>query len=49
MMESFHSTKFVQHCIGKCIKGGGLKDALVETKVYVKKVAESLLLETRYS
>ena len=31
--QNFHTTKYVRRCIGKYIKGTGLKDALVETGV----------------
>ena len=31
--QNFHTTEYVQRCLGKYIKGTGLKDALVETGV----------------
>ena len=48
MLGSFHLSKAVQHCIGKLIRGSGIEDALVETKVFGLKVVESVLGGTHY-
>ena len=48
MLGGFHTTKFVQRCIGKSIKGTGLEEALVETGVFGVKMMESILAATNY-
>ena len=48
MLGGFHTTKCVQRCIGKHIKGTGLEDALVETGVFRVKMMESILAATNY-
>ena len=40
--------KVAQHCAGKYIKGSGFEDALVENKVFVVKVMESVLNGKHY-
>ena len=40
MMGAFHMAKYVQHCIGKYIKGSGLADPLLEAKVFGANVFE---------
>ena len=48
MMEIIHLSLAVQHCIGKLVRGSGMEDALVETKVFGLKVVESVLGGTHY-
>ena len=48
MLGGFHTTKFVQRCIGRNIKGTGLEEALVETGVFGVKMMESILAATNY-
>ena len=48
MLGGFHTTKCVQRCIGKHIKGTGLEGALVETGVFQVKMMESILAATNY-
>ena len=48
MLGAFHMAKVAQHCAGKYIKGSGFEDALVENKVFVVKVMESVLNGKHY-
>ena len=48
MLGAFHIAKVAQHCVGKYIKGSGFEDALVENKVFVVKVMESVLNGKHY-
>ena len=47
-LGGFHMAKYVQHCIGKCIRGSGLDDAFVEIQVFEKKVIKQVLNDTNY-
>ena len=48
MLEGFHMTKCVQHCIRKFIKSSGLSDLSVETKVLGVNVADAVLYGKHY-
>ena len=47
-LGGFHMAKCLQHCIGKYIKGTGLDDVLLETKIFDKKTIEQILNGTHY-
>ena len=40
--------RFVEHCIGKYLRGSGVEDALVETGVFSVKVEESTMNGSHY-
>ena len=48
MLGGFHMAKCVLHCIGKFIKGSGLDDVLIETRIFGAKVLEAVLAGTHY-
>ena len=48
MLGSFHAAKVVEHCIGKCLRGSRVEDALVETGVFGLKAVESLMNGSHY-
>ena len=48
MLGAFHMAKVAQHCVCKYIKGSGFEEALVENKVFVVKVMESVLNGKHY-
>ena len=48
LLGGFHMAKAAEHCIGKLVKGSGLDDTLVETKVFGVKVVEQVISGGHY-
>ena len=49
MLGGFHTTKSLEHCVGKYIEETGIDDCLSQTKVVGVKAMKSLLEETNYA
>ena len=49
MLESFHTAKCSEHCIGKYIEDTGIDDCLSQTQVVGVKAIKSVLEETNYA
>ena len=48
MLGRFHMTKCVLYCIEKVVKGSGLGNVLIETRIFSAKVMGAVLARTRY-
>ena len=42
MLGDFHTVKYLQHSIGKFIRGSGLDESLHQTRVFGVKIVDSL-------
>ena len=48
MLDGFHTAKYLQHIIGKYIRGSGLEESFRQTRVFGVKIVDSVLDGTHY-
>ena len=49
MIGGFHTTKCVEHCIGKYIQGSAIEESLRQTQVFAVNVVDTILNGTNYA